>query len=342
LLAVFGEMEADAIRARVRATRTHLLRSGRVVGGTVTYGWRSVPNPDGPGYVLAHHPDRIEYVRGMCDRVSHGHSIYSVVQWLDEVVAPLPSASQRRRKRPSWSYSTAERLIRNPILAGMTPLNPGNTTKVRGTEVLRDADGLPVVDESVAIMSASEWRALVRGLDERDSAQSVPTALKAKTSALLSGLIWCGEHLDDEGNGTRTHRGTTQGRHGYSCPVCHQVITNFEDYVVGEFLRMKGERIRWSVGGSTQGRGRDASGDRASAHRVRHRVASHRRRCRGRPPDRANSQPAARPTRGTGQDSTGRAARATSCGLVRRGVGGGRHGGARGGAGCGSWWSRCR
>jgi len=149
LLAVFGEMEADAIRARVRATRTHLLRSGRVVGGTVTYGWRSVPNPDGPGYVLAHHPDRIEYVRGMCDRVSHGHSIYSVVQWLDEVVAPLPSASQRRRKRPSWSYSTAERLIRNPILAGMTPLNPGNTTKVRGTEVLRDADGLPVVDESV-------------------------------------------------------------------------------------------------------------------------------------------------------------------------------------------------
>jgi len=247
LLAVFGEMEAEAIRARVRAARTHLLRSGRVVGGTVPYGWRSVRNPDGPGYVLAHDPERIEYVRGMVDRASRGQAIYSVVQWLDEVGAPLPSASQRRRKGAGWSYSTVERLLRNPILAGMTPLNPGNTTKVRGTEVLRDADGLPVVDESVAVMSASDWRAMVRSLDERDTAQSLPRAMKAKTSALLSGLVWCGEHLDDQGNGTRMHRGTAQGRPGYSCPVCHQTITNFEDVVIAEFLRMKGERVRWSV-----------------------------------------------------------------------------------------------
>jgi site-specific DNA recombinase len=43
------------------------------------------------------------------------------------------------------------------------------------------------------------------------------------------------------------HRGTTQGRAGYSCPVCHQTLTNFEDVVVAEFLRQKGERVRWSV-----------------------------------------------------------------------------------------------
>jgi len=38
MLAVFGEMEAAAISARVKAARTHLLNDGRVVGGKVPYG----------------------------------------------------------------------------------------------------------------------------------------------------------------------------------------------------------------------------------------------------------------------------------------------------------------
>lgn len=236
LLAVFGEMEAEAIRARVRAARTHLLRAGRVVGGTVPYGWRSAPNPDGPGYVLAHDPERIGYVREMATRALAGQSIYSTVQWLDEVDAPTPTG------RGTWVYSTVERILRHPVLAGMTPFNPGNETKVRGAEVLRDEHGLPVVDESLAIMPAAEWRALVKALDERDSAQSLPRASRSTTSALLSGLVWCGEHDEP----VRMHRGTTQGRPGYSCPACHQTITNFEDVVVAEFLRAKGEWVRWS------------------------------------------------------------------------------------------------
>ncbi|WP_193608260.1 recombinase family protein [Nocardioides lijunqiniae] len=235
ILAVFGEMEAESIRARVKAARTHLLRSGRVVGGTVPYGWKSTPNPDGGGYVLAQDPDRIDHVRGMVDRVLGGASVYSTVQWLDEVGAPTPTG------KGDWIYSTVERILRHPVLAGMVPFNPGNTTKARGTDVLRDADGLPVVDESIAIMPVGEWRAMVNSLDERATAQSLPRALRAKTSGLLSGLVYC---ADCE---TRMHRGTTQGRPGYSCPSCHQSITNFEHVVVDEFLRQKGERVRWSV-----------------------------------------------------------------------------------------------
>lgn len=236
LLAVFGEMEAESIRARVAAARTHLLRAGRVVGGTVPYGWRSVPNPDGPGYVLAHDPDRIDYVRGMADRTLAGQSIYSTVQWLDEVGAPTPTG------KGTWVYSTVERILRHPVLAGMTPFNPGNATKVRGTEVLRDENGLPVVDESVAIMPAPEWRAMVSALDARDSAQSLPRAARSKTSALLSGLVWCGEHDEP----VRMHRGTTQGRPSFNCPTCYQTISNFEDAVVDEFLAQKGEWVRWT------------------------------------------------------------------------------------------------
>lgn len=242
LLAVFGEMEAEAIRGRVKAARTHLLRNGRAVGGTVPYGWRTVPNPNGPGRVMAQNPDRIEYVRRAAELVLAGGTIYSAVQWLDEVSAPTPTTRAR-----GWSYSTVERMLRSPILAGMTAYNPGNTTRVRGEDVLRDDNGLPVVDESVAILSVQDWRSLTRGLDERASAQSLPWAQRSRTSALLSGLVSCGHCCDDDGKPVRMHRGTTQGRPGYSCRSCYQTITKFEDYVIDEFLRQKGERVRWSV-----------------------------------------------------------------------------------------------
>lgn len=239
ILAAFARAEARAISARVAAARTHLIRNGRVVGGTVPYGYRSVPNPDGPGLVLAQDPERIEYVRTMVKRTQEGRSIYSTVQWLDEMEAPTPTG------RGSWVYSTVERILRHPILAGMTPFNPGNSTKERGTQVRRDADGLPVVDESLAVMTPAEWRAMVRQIDERDTAQSKPVALRAKTSGLLSGLVMCGDDRHDAP--VRMWRGTIQGRPGYYCPECSQAISNFEHVVIEEFLRQKGERVRWSV-----------------------------------------------------------------------------------------------
>lgn len=251
MLAVFGEMEAAAISARVRAARTHLIRAGRVVGGTVPYGWRKVPNPTGPGYVLAQDPDQIEYVRGAVERVRAGASVYSVVQWLDEQGAPLPGASQKNRKREGWTYSTVERILRHPVLAGMIPFNPGRSgtteTKQRGKEVLRGEDGLPVVNRSIAIMTVTDWRAMVHQLEVRGTAQTKPRALRSKTSPLLSGLVLCGHCETPDGGRVRMHRGTTSGRPGYSCRMCHQTITNFEDYVVAEFLRQKGERVRWSL-----------------------------------------------------------------------------------------------
>ena len=244
MLAVFAEMEASAISDRVKAARNVLIRTGRVVGGTVPYGWLSAPSSDGPGYRLAHDPDRIGYVRTAAERVLAGRSVYSTVAWLNEVGAPVPT---QRRKQAGWSYTSVERLLRNPVLAGMTAFNPGNVTKARGSDVLRGPDGLPVVDEAVAVLPVGQWRALVRRLDERDSAQSRPVALRAKTSGLLSGLVYCGEHLDDAGVGARMHRGTVNGRPGYTCPTCWQVLSHFEHVVIDEFLRQKGERVRWSV-----------------------------------------------------------------------------------------------
>ncbi|WP_420451558.1 recombinase family protein [Ilumatobacter sp.] len=256
MLAVFAELEADSISARVQDAQMKLLRSGRTVGGTVPYGWRSVENPNGPGMVLAQDPDHIGYVRGAVERIQRGNSIYSVMQWLNEVGAPTAGvvrAHRRSTPEPSpgtWSYNTVEGIVRHPILAGLTPFNRNGGLrthepyKKRGDDVLRGADGLPVVDESLAIMSVADWRAMVAGLDAKDTGRSKPRALRTKTSPLLSGLMWCGEHGTD---GVRMHRcASGPKRHGYTCPQCGQTITSFENVVVAEFLRRKGGRVRWT------------------------------------------------------------------------------------------------
>lgn len=68
MLAVFGEMEAAAISARVKAARRAILAAGRRAGGRPPFGFVNVPNPEGPGKVLAHDPERIEVVRELTVR----------------------------------------------------------------------------------------------------------------------------------------------------------------------------------------------------------------------------------------------------------------------------------
>lgn len=241
VLAGFAQMEAESTSLRVRDARRHLLTSGRLPGGAVPYGWRATPNPNGEGYRLGHDDERIQYVRGMVDRLQRGDSLYSVKQWLDDEGAPLPRTSQRNRKETGWSYSTLNRLVRNPILAGMIAYNPGNQSRVRGDDVIRDDNGLPKVDEDIAVMPVHEWRALVARLDSRGTPQSTPRAMRSKTSALLSGLVWCG-HCD-----ARMHRGTSSGRPAYTCPKCYQTVSRIEDHVVQQFLHQKGDWHRWSM-----------------------------------------------------------------------------------------------
>lgn len=236
MLAVFAELEAEGISARVKAARAHLLRAGRYVGGSVPYGWRSVPNPSGAGFVIAQDPDRIGYVRQMVERTQAGRTLYSTMQWLNEVGAPTATGSG------TWAYNTVEGLLRQPILAGLTSHNPGHRSRDRGPDVLRDpATGLPLVDESVAILSVDEWRAMLAKMDTPSDGRSMPRAMRRKTSGLLSGLVWCRD-CD-----ARMWRGTTAGNPSYSCPSCHQTLSKVEPIVVDEFLAERGDVTRWSV-----------------------------------------------------------------------------------------------
>lgn len=260
MLAVFGQMEAAAMRDRQRAARNYLLRSGRYAGGAVLYGYRSVPNPDGPGWVLTHDEKQIEYVREVVRRTLAGHTLYSTKQWLEEQDAPTPTGANR------WHYSAVDRLVRHPLLAGMIPHNPGaaadpklRRNHERGDEVLRDENGLPVVDETLAIMPVGEWRAMQAKLAEPNG-RKTPRGMRRKHSGLLSGLMWCGDPTHAEP--VRMYRGTlgsaARPRAAHYCKVCHQAISGVEDLVVQTFLERMGDEIHLQMveeiveGGSVQ------------------------------------------------------------------------------------------
>jgi site-specific DNA recombinase len=246
MLAVFGQMEAAAIRDRVTAARNYLLRNGRYAGGLLPYGYRSVPNPDGAGLVVAHDPERIEYVREMVRRTLDGNTIYSTLQWLQETGAPTPRGSQA-----GWIYSTVDRLMRHPLLAGMIPHNPGNTTShVRGEDVVRDRDGLPVVDESLAVLPVGQWRAMqARLATTPEGGRKQPHAMRRQTSGVLSGLMWCADPSHEEPQ--RMYRGTLgskdRPRAAYYCKHCHQAISAVEDLILDAFLDRMGDQLRMTA-----------------------------------------------------------------------------------------------
>lgn len=238
VLASFAEYEAAAISARVAAARTHMLLNGRSVGGGVPYGWRNVPNPDGPGMVLAKDPERIGYVEEMVSRTLAGRSVYSTARWLSEASVPTPAGAGA-----TWGHTTVERLLRHPLVAGMVPFNPGRGGKLRGDGVLRGKDGLPVVRDDLAVLPVARWRAMVAALDQPSTGKNTPRALAAKSSGVLSGLVRCGEHDEP----VRMYRGVRGGSTSYSCPDCHQTMTNFEHIVVEDFLATASGQARWKV-----------------------------------------------------------------------------------------------
>lgn len=237
LLAVFGEMEAAAISARVRDAHRALMKAGRRSGGRPPYGWMNVPNPNGPGLVLGQDPERIGYVSELAARAARGESLYACAKWMDASGAPRrPNAN---RKTESWSVASVESILRNPVLAGMTSYEPGRKagSDPDPTAVLRDEDGMPIVDESVAILTTAERRKLLEILD----AAKRPGTRAYAGSGLLSRAVRCA-------NCDRfLHRALAGGTPAYRCQdkVCASRPTinraNLETYVVDRLLTERGD-----------------------------------------------------------------------------------------------------
>ena len=218
MLAVFAELEAAAISSRCVAARTHLLTVGRAPGGRVAYGWRMVANPDGPGFVIAQDPELINWVREMTRRAFRGETVTTIVRWLNEAGAPVPFGVLRRGDR--WWYSTVDRLLRNPLLAGMVVFKRADSAGAVESGVLLDAHGGPVVRRNVAIISVAKRKDLMKRLN--DAHERVVVSRQAATAAprLFTGIARCGAC---ERN-MPLRCGASKGRPIMRCPTCAMMI----------------------------------------------------------------------------------------------------------------------
>jgi len=241
MLAVFGEMEAEAIRARVSAARAQLLKDGRFTGGGIPYGYQSAPNPTGPGRVLIKDPEREKWLGEAVRMALTGVTVNAITRWLTVEGAPLPGTRKvkGRSDNAAWNRQTVEQLLRNPILAGMTPNNPGRGRsggRVDPFAVVRDENDEPVVKASLALITVDEFTALQHRLDARDSAQARKRCDRETTSPFLSRVICC------DTCEVYLCRGTNQKKPVLYCPSCRQTMsrTTLDPYLVRRLLEERG------------------------------------------------------------------------------------------------------
>ena len=278
MLAVFGEMEAEAIRARVRAARAQLLKDGRWPGGGVPYGYLSVPNPDGPGRVLAKDLERSAWLAEAVAMALQGDTVNSIATWLTEQKAPLPcrQGGVRSAKNTSWNRQTVDGLLRNPVLAGMTPHNPGRAKSAKRVDpfaVLRDDRGEPVLNDALAIITVEEFRALQHMLDTRTSPQARKRGERMATSPFLSRVALC-DDCD-----VYLCRGTNQQRPVLYCPRCRQTMSRgmLDPYLVERLLSERGDEpvsgstvlTRWHAAGTDDRARRDVLLTQLASLRIR-------------------------------------------------------------------------
>jgi DNA invertase Pin-like site-specific DNA recombinase len=249
MLAVFGEMEAEAIRARVRAARAQLLKDGRWAGGGVPYGYQSAANPAGPGWVLVKDPGRQPWLTEAVGMALSGATVNAIARWLTLKGAPLPVGSEARRRSAavSWNRQTVDGLLRNPILAGMTPHNPGRAKSAKRADpfaVFRDESGTPIVNEMLAVITTDQFVKLQNLLDSRSTPQARKRGEREGTSPFLSRVVRC-DDCD-----VFMCRGTNQKRPVLYCPNCRQTMSRsaFDPYLVERLLTERGaEPLRGST-----------------------------------------------------------------------------------------------
>lgn len=231
MLAVFGEMEAAAISSRIASARAHLISEGRIPGGRQPFGWRSVPNPDGPGWVRDQDPHQIEWVRGMVERVLRGDTVYSVTTWLNQADAPGP---RTRRDGCPWGYSSVNILMRNPVLAGMFPVHARKGLDVDGfPHVRRGPDGSPIVAGD-GLITIEQFHALLQAIIHKPHPSARPR--HGASSPLLSLLITC------RACHRPMYRHGSHGKLTYWCPPCGQIVSAIPlgDLVVRRLLAERG------------------------------------------------------------------------------------------------------
>ena len=235
ILQVFAALESSTIGQRVRSARDYLAGQQRHPGGSIPYGYTSVPHPSGQGRALAVDPIEAGHVRAAADHVLAGGSLYSALDVLE-------ARGSTPRRADVWSLSSLRVVLTGDAILGRITH--------RG-QVVRDGSGMPV----------QPWPPVLPLADvERLRALLAPRPVKdrrRRATRLLSGLVECA------GCGGRMRVATSTQSNGktvlrYACrakadgrPCKHPTSVTceqLEGFVVAGFLEVaRGEQVRERV-----------------------------------------------------------------------------------------------
>lgn len=242
LIAIFAQMESDAIKVRVAGAVDKMRRDGRFAGGTVGYGYRPASNPNGPGRVLVVDAEEAAVVREAADMIRGGHSLGRVCRLLNERGIPAPRSEARRLARAGkpvdgadtgvWKVQSLRRLLTSDHLAGRVTH--------RG-ELIRDETGMP----------ATVWEpildpAVVLACRDVLEPGGKPRAPRVRQARLLSGLARCaecGSKMYATTSGGRPLYACTSRRNGVDCPSPRVGAEALEAHVITEAVAALGTRM---------------------------------------------------------------------------------------------------
>src|SRR4051794_7241556 len=241
LIAVFAEIEADSIRARVTGSIDKLRRDGRFAGGTVGYGYRPAPASDGPGRVLVVDGEDAAVVREAARMITEGHSLGRVARLLNDRGVPAPRSEWRRLARSGrdtdgadrgvWRVQSLRRLLTSDHIAGRV-VHRGN----------------PMLDETG--LAATVWDPIISGAELtqlRDllTPGGEPREKRVRQARLLSGLArcaCCGSKLYVQATAGRPIYSCPSRRNGVTCPSPRVSAEQLERYVSETALAVLGDR----------------------------------------------------------------------------------------------------
>ncbi len=203
LLSTFAEFEANQMGQRQTTSQAYRRKAGRAVGAP-SFGYINVQRDDGTYRIIDQEEGLI--VREMVDKILTGASIRSIADWLNE-------QGIKTKQGKTWSASTVSQVTSNPAIAGLR--------QSKG-DFIRDEDGLPIIDEHLAIISMFELQQLEDAKKQR--ATFMPNT-RLHDRLLLHGIAHCASCGGYMTRGSVTIRGKkypdyrcTQGNHS-KCPA---------------------------------------------------------------------------------------------------------------------------
>lgn len=247
VLAEVARMEADNTSYRIKSMQKRLTSERRFAGGRTPFGFKTAPNPDGPGRILTPNPTEAAVVREVAERILGGESRHQIVRDLNARQIPTGNSEARRAiiagRDPdglpigSWYVSTLSTVWTGEVLAGRV---------IYDKRVVMDEHGVPlqVWEPVLDAGTLSRLQATLRDPRKHDRyGNERPVAVdrpqRHRASRLLSGVLFCA-YCDrrlrvHSSNGKPTYRCAT-ATEGLLCPSPRTLAEPIEAYVTKVYL----------------------------------------------------------------------------------------------------------